>query len=115
LKWNSYDFEEEAAARNMVATALRTFDQWDNSPQGKALEGVPPVVLRRVADAPRRHTSHEDYSRPLDGVKVLDLTRVLAGPVCGRTLAGMFRHILCMVIEFTMAGSFQPMGLMFYG
>lgn len=93
--WSAEDFEARAADAGLVATALRTFAEWDASPQGLAVAAMPVFSIERIGDAPPRGLttlSHVDNtaatSPPLAGVRVLDATRILAGPVGGRTLAG---------------------------
>jgi len=86
--WHARDFEDAAAAAGLVATALRRFDEWDATPQGQAMAAQPLFTIERIGDAPPLALPplREDQ-RPLSGVRVLDLTRVLAGPVGGRSLA----------------------------
>jgi crotonobetainyl-CoA:carnitine CoA-transferase CaiB-like acyl-CoA transferase len=88
LKWRAIDFETAAAGAGLVATALRTFEQWDRAPQGQAIAVQPLFTIDRIGGAPplALPALRED-ERPLEGVKVLDLTRILAGPVGGRALA----------------------------
>lgn len=86
--WKSLDFENAAAAAGLVVTALRRFDEWDATPQGRALSIQPLFTIDRIGDAaPRALPPLGETDRPLAGVRVLDLTRILAGPVGGRALA----------------------------
>ena len=88
LHWQATDFETAAANAGLVATALRSFEQWDATPQGKAVARQPLFSIDRIGDAsPLSLPALSPSARPLSDVRVLDLTRILAGPVSGRALA----------------------------
>jgi crotonobetainyl-CoA:carnitine CoA-transferase CaiB-like acyl-CoA transferase len=83
--WRAFDVEQAAAEAGFCVTALRSFPEWDAHPQGIAVAGLPLVEIVQIADAPAVPLSPAD--RPLGAIRVLDLTRIIAGPVAGRTLA----------------------------
>jgi crotonobetainyl-CoA:carnitine CoA-transferase CaiB-like acyl-CoA transferase len=88
MAWNAIDFETAMAQANLVATALRTFDEWDRTEQGRAIASQPLFTIERIGDAaPIELEPLDTNQRPLEGVRILDLTRILAGPVGGRALA----------------------------
>jgi hypothetical protein len=88
LAWGALAFEQAAADANLVATALRGFDEWDATGQARAIAAQPLFTITRIGAAkPLLLPPLRDDQRPLEGVKVLDLTRILAGPVGARALA----------------------------
>ncbi len=83
--WEAAAFEAAAAERGLCAATMRSFEEWDAHPQAAALAALPLIQIARIGDAPAEPMALAE--RPLEGVKVLDLCRVIAGPVAGRCLA----------------------------
>jgi crotonobetainyl-CoA:carnitine CoA-transferase CaiB-like acyl-CoA transferase len=83
--WDGEAFETAAYAAGGVVAMMRSHDEWSASPHARALAALPVLSIEKIGEAAPK--PWPEGSRPLEGVRVLDLSRVIAGPVAGRTLA----------------------------
>jgi crotonobetainyl-CoA:carnitine CoA-transferase CaiB-like acyl-CoA transferase len=92
MQWNGEAFETAAYAGGCVVALMRSHDEWSGLPHAKALAALPPISIEKIGEAAPKPWPAGD--RPLAGVRVLDLSRVIAGPVAGRTLAAHGADVL---------------------
>lgn len=95
LEWNSVDLEAEGFRRKGVIAALRSYNEWDTTPQGQALLDYP-VRLRKIRDGPTYMSPRmgPGNDKCLRGLRVLEFSRVIAAPVAGKTLAAHGADVL---------------------
>jgi hypothetical protein len=86
LTWVPTELESALIDDGMIAARLRTMDEWDQHPHAQANAGLPLISVERIGDGERR--PHDRRGR------VLDCSRVLAGPVAGQTLAAHGADVL---------------------
>jgi crotonobetainyl-CoA:carnitine CoA-transferase CaiB-like acyl-CoA transferase len=82
---DSFELEAALIRLGVCGGVVLSKDEWAAHPQGSLLSDLPIVRISRIGDAPIEPLPPGD--RPASGVRVVDLTRVLAGPTCAKTFA----------------------------
>lgn len=93
-RFDAIDLEEKSFEVGACGCMLRSREEWENTEVGKAVNDMPLYRLVKVAEAPVKSFGTNTSRGSLTGVKVLDLTHIIAGPACTRILAEQGANVL---------------------
>lgn len=96
-EWDALELEEAIADVRACGAMVRTAEEWSEHPQGQVLGALPVIEILKVGES--EPEPMPEGERPLAGLRVLDLTRILAGPTCARTLAEHGADVLMVSAE----------------
>jgi crotonobetainyl-CoA:carnitine CoA-transferase CaiB-like acyl-CoA transferase len=93
--WDSFELEEAISSRGGTAVAVRTQKEWRAHPQAQVLADGPLITIEWIGDAPAMPFPElAEGQPPLGGLRVLDNTHVIAGPIAGRITAEFGAEVL---------------------
>ncbi|MBA9043448.1 MULTISPECIES: CoA transferase [Streptomyces] len=95
--WDAFELEEAICSRGGTAVAVRTRQEWRAHPQGRLLDGRPLIHLEKVGESapePFPATGELSSALPLTGLRVLDNSHVIAGPIAARISAELGADVL---------------------
>jgi hypothetical protein len=95
--WDALDLEAAIDEARACGAMVRSNVEWLDHAHGQVLNAKPIVEITKIADSDPKPLPQGD--RPLSGVRVLDLTRILAGPIAARTLAEHGADVLMVAAE----------------
>jgi crotonobetainyl-CoA:carnitine CoA-transferase CaiB-like acyl-CoA transferase len=107
-EWDGAALDQTLADAGLPAALIRSPREWAALEQAKAIANLPLFEIERIGDAPPEPfgggggrvvkaasaSGAANAGRPLAGVRVLDLSRIIAGPVAGRALASHGAQVL---------------------
>ena len=83
--WNAHEFEDALVEAKGAGGVVRSPAEWRAYDQAQAIADLPLIEIQRIGDSPIEPL--RGGTRPLSGVRAIDVTRLIAGPTCARTLA----------------------------
>ncbi len=92
--WQAADLETALIDAGMIGALLRTLDEWADHPHHAATHDLPLLSTTELSHGEPRIGPAGTPAAPLRGLRVLDTSRVLAGPVAGQTLAAHGADVL---------------------
>jgi len=88
-KWDAFELERSIYAQGGCCIAIRSREEWRDSEVGKASMATPLISIEKIGDSvaeplPPLPKSAQGKAKPLEGIKILDNTHVIAGPMSSR-------------------------------